>query len=1747
MDKNIFNEEESSLVEIEIAEQEEIEVEESETETENNKSNELQINSQKEEPNIIQNNSKNTNNNEKKEEEREENIDKDYSEIELKIIDIMNGSESIINLLNNNNKWDEKKKGFLLLKEFISKQINIDKIIKNFEVFFNYIQSILKNFKESNLILLKEGLECIYILFYILKKNKSDNILNKKYMNILIIELNEKIIETKLKSIYIKLIDILMNIYNPNEVINYLIQIIVKSNKISLLKEYSIFLKNYLYSNENNIKLLNVKDIIDFSIKLGNNNNKELRVLSIDIICLLYNYIGEDYLMYIKNNIKESIFKNIEQKIKQTNIKMEINKECNSINKNILEKNNSNEIKIENSYDINNSNKKENLNKIRVDISKYITPTLIKYINLGKWKEKKEAIEYIHKILNDNDNHILINGLQDLIDLIIDKLIDSNKNLVKLIIELLSHLINSLGVQLKPYTKNLISQLLTNLTDKNSMLRQECINCINKWISIIQNFDNIFILIPSFLINDNYEMRNELLKILINNLNIIKKESFYINHFSDIINSLLYCLQDKSSNIRNLTEEFIKATMKLIPREYYIKKISQFKPAISESLTNIINDIYNYKENYNEIFGKIGISIESNFTKKRINKFFSPNKNLRIDEEISSNAKKILYRTKLTKSLEKNLAKNAYFNNEMKNSQEIENKTENNKKKINEHKTCITTLNNLTKKNKMIISSSNSTAKNVNKKLKRIKFYNNDNTFTNNSNYNINNNSNNSEINLKSKNKLNNKKKNNILKKDEKNIENISSISNIAKRVNKYYNNSQKFREISNIKRQINSKNKNKNDKKNILNYKNNFNKFLNEIDNDENPKIQKRNRFFSPIVKSRENINKKDISKLNDDSFNNSENIFYKRLNSNRFNNKGSFKFTKSFNNTNKSENEIKRNIFNDNYKRKKEQKEKRIKEDLKNNYYFELHNFDKIPKIKDIMINIFSRDFVEKIFGDNISSIITSINKITNYIENDIKDNILNLADNLDILLKVIGYKLVINKSSSLVIETFKFLNSLLKSYKKYRIFINEIESNILLNIFIDKLIQKSNKIRDMANNLLWSVINMIGEELSLLKIIHLIEYKNNKTKNEAINVIIQLYNNLLKKGKYNFDNWKIKIIKNIISLYFEKDIFNKEKLLFIIKDLYSSFKNEIWKNCQNISSKNKDELIQKIEGNINNKMHNFDNDYQAYSNKNSDNKKICNYIFKNINKKNENKKNSKSKRKISKNQEISKFKNENLKKLKTNLIYNKKNIKVFENRKNIKLNHDESNNSIHIHKYSNLTDIKNNNIISNNNLKYDKNDLIECSDKYLNIRENSMKKNLFLKHINTTKNVHDNSNYENIINEATNKIALMNKNEEEDNLKKNMGKNKLSQSTVIINNNYNFIKIKNDKIKNKERELSNKKNYQQNNIINNDIKSNKNNTINVIKSKANNDIIKKKVIISKKEKFNEIKNILDNLCLGDKEDMTELILKIHNILYTNYKKNESLIILHCDYIFNKLIQALNNLLNEKKIYTNYIKYISNVLCKICKLSDLISKINIDTQNNLIILSIKIVSLLNDNENDNNNYYYNNTNDENNVIIKCFNSIMLRIIEYGDINNNINILMNFEKKYRNINNEIVSYVAKCLIIISEKIKKTFENINLGIVIENIYKLLEDFSNNKISIEIKNKTDKIILTNIKKILYQLIIYRGDKELIEYITNKNFKNKNQKFLFEYNNNIITNWLLNFINTKTNDINKLKNKNFTEMK
>ena len=129
---------------------------------------------------------------------------------------------------------------------------------------------------------------------------------------------------------------------------------------------------------------------------MANNSNPQCRNAGTNLICILYRYYGEEVRKLIKD-IKESTLKNIENEISKITVierRNSINTKQKSSNKRrpseILDsKNNVNG----GEKGLNGGAKNEIKQNIISDISKKITPQLLKNISDGKWAEKKEKKE----------------------------------------------------------------------------------------------------------------------------------------------------------------------------------------------------------------------------------------------------------------------------------------------------------------------------------------------------------------------------------------------------------------------------------------------------------------------------------------------------------------------------------------------------------------------------------------------------------------------------------------------------------------------------------------------------------------------------------------------------------------------------------------------------------------------------------------------------------------------------------------------------------------------------------------------------------------------------------------------------------------------------------------------------------------------------------------------------------------------------------------------------------------------------------------------------------------------------------------------------------------------------------------------------------------------------------------------------------------------------------------------------------
>ena len=636
----------------------------------------------------------------------------------------------IVNLLlsqNNNNKIKGLKLITNLIKnreyDIVLNKINMNDLIEYLKIKINF-------FKEKDSILNSETIRLMILLI-------SNSAISKEQTIFIILNYYDKIICNKLKKDVIDLINSSLNFIGLKDVIKLLITKLMDINNINLLKEFT----NYFILLINNDKLLNfpAKEMIEYSKNLINNQNSKIKEFGIKLLCNIYKYIGKD----IKYDLKDL------NELKKIEIELTKIKQINSFkNKFIFSINNKDIIK-------------ENYSKTPIDISKKIDNKILNLISKGDSNEIIKGIEEIIKILKEANMNILPNGLKKLFSIINEKLKDSNKKILKLIIMLLSEIIEALKKHIKVYSSEIFLNLINKLKDKS--IKKEIKICIEKMIKYI-GIDSLIIYIPHFIKKENMEIEIiiEILDYIINYKNELSK---FVGRmiFKELISILLIFLEDKKADIRNKSEELIKISLNFIPIDIYYKQANNKK---NSNAIDILNKIKNEKLNILDNSKNINISkiknIINNHDSLTNRKKMDQNNNLLLDSSFLSNY-----------NSEQN--ENNLFN--MK-SKELFNKKLNKKGKINSSKynnsfisLSLNSISNISEKNSTLNITSFNTERERNNSRSIL--------FSGLKNKNMNNKINN--INLK-----NNKKS--FIKKEKKNINifllNIKMKENKSKRYN---------------------------------------------------------------------------------------------------------------------------------------------------------------------------------------------------------------------------------------------------------------------------------------------------------------------------------------------------------------------------------------------------------------------------------------------------------------------------------------------------------------------------------------------------------------------------------------------------------------------------------------------------------------------------------------------------------------------------------------------------------------------------------------------------------------------------------------------------------------------------------------------------------------------------------------------------------------------------------------------------
>ena len=303
--------------------------------------------------------------------------------------------DDIVNLFESK-KWQEKKQGYINLKNFFLDQNNYDILNTNYEYFLKFILLKNKSFKENNIIIFKESLLCINTLIQVLQPSFS-----KKYYSSLLKLIAERFSERKIQVELTKIFENFIEKTSPKEVILALMKHI-RDKTVPILNGGAVLINNLIAPNQENnsdesklkirenINLYPIREIIEFCCFLENNTNSQCRNSGTNILCSLYTFLGNNIKPLLKD-LKESTMKSIEEKFEKIQV--------------IAPNSNSSNGKISNNL----------LEQVfpRVDISKKITPNMIKELTEGKWTDKKEVINNIENILISSNNKIQSKGLNE--------------------------------------------------------------------------------------------------------------------------------------------------------------------------------------------------------------------------------------------------------------------------------------------------------------------------------------------------------------------------------------------------------------------------------------------------------------------------------------------------------------------------------------------------------------------------------------------------------------------------------------------------------------------------------------------------------------------------------------------------------------------------------------------------------------------------------------------------------------------------------------------------------------------------------------------------------------------------------------------------------------------------------------------------------------------------------------------------------------------------------------------------------------------------------------------------------------------------------------------------------------------------------------------------------------------------------------------------------------------------------------
>jgi len=431
-----------------------------------------------------------------------------------------------------------------------------------------YLKSRLKDFKESNVNVMKEAM-------LLLQSIADTTTVTKTFATIIVPGIAERIGEPKYTELCQSLLLSIADSATPSHVSTLLIQKVSSSKSVNTIRSSLTFFMKML--DDYGVQLINVNTVLEYAKSLLSHSNAQVRVAATKSIVLLYSQVGSSLKPLIASGLKETTYKAIETELAA--VKFQVI-ETKRVLKGVA--------KLESEAKKTQCNIDEVLPT--VNISSLLTSKIINGLTDSTMKVRQDAKEEVEKILSGAKDRIQPIGLSSLMSALKTRMSEPCKNLTKSFISLVGRLALSLGTNCKQYSKIILKPLMLNLADKQTTIREEALIAINKFVEAV-GLEVVFNEIGSLLEKDNPDLRREVLTWIIKN----KEELLKLN-IQILVKPLIEVMQDRSKEIRELGEQVIGLIINKVEYETFIKYMQDLKPAIKQSLMLTLDKYEKKKE-----------------------------------------------------------------------------------------------------------------------------------------------------------------------------------------------------------------------------------------------------------------------------------------------------------------------------------------------------------------------------------------------------------------------------------------------------------------------------------------------------------------------------------------------------------------------------------------------------------------------------------------------------------------------------------------------------------------------------------------------------------------------------------------------------------------------------------------------------------------------------------------------------------------------------------------------------------------------------------------------------------------------------------------------------------------------------------------------------------------------------------------------------------------------------------------------